>query len=335
MFGSSRAKRSAVKAHDGKTSKERGFARHLEGWQPGVLAVFLAGSSALIAVPRPVEPRDVPEPTISPRALAEAARTDEALAEKAEAENAAHAPLDYDVRALGSAIREYGLADAEGDDPTVMQARARVAEAAKKARAQGEAPLLELRAYQTRAFLRALRRWEAKGDELPELRELGGGFVSMAGRNGWVNERGLLMDEPVRRAMFKKRWNDIALTRGPGFDLTSDEQRAILRFLIRHPPREDAEIAVGARIPRAIKDSERKAYLRDQYLLRKIEELATLDPGYPADLARGVIFFRMHRYGAAKEAFGRWLDSHESGPFVVRAQNWLAAAAEHAGDGEP
>jgi len=330
--GSSRSTRSAVKAH---ASEQRGLARHLEGWQPGLLAVFLAASSALVAVPRPVEPRDVPEPTVSPRALAEAARADEALAAQAEAENAARAPLDFDVRALGSAIRAYGLADVDGVDTTVMQARARVAEAARRARAQGDTPLLELRAFQTRAFLRAVRRWEARGDELPDLRELGGTFLSMAGRNGWVTERGLVMDEPVRRAMFKKRWNEIALTRGPGFDLTLDEQRALLRFFLLHPPREDAEAAAGLGIPRGLKDSERRAYLRDQYRLRKIDELAAIDPGYPADLARGVVLYQMRRYGAAKEMFGRWLDGHADGPFVVRAQNWLNAATQHAGDGEP
>lgn len=332
MGASSRAKRSNVKGRGPSDRETKGFSRHFEGWQPGLLAVFLAGSSALVAVPRSVDPVELPEPALSPRALERVARHDEALAVQAEAEAAREQALDFDVRALGSAIRAYGLADANGDDLVVTAARTKVAEAAQRARAHGEEPLAKLRAFQQRAFLRALRHWEAKGVERPDLRELGGAFVAMAGRNGWVSEGAMIMDEPVRRALFKKRWNELTMTRGPRFDLDVDEHRALLRFLLRNPPR--SELDANAR-PRGVKPHERAAFAAGQYQMKKIEELAAVDPAYPADLARGVVLYGLHRYATATELFRRHLDAHPDGPFALRAQNYLKATLVRAVEETP
>jgi hypothetical protein len=287
----------------------------------------------MLAVPRPVDPTELPDPAVSPQALEQAARAEDALAARAEAEAARDERLDFDVRTLGSAIRAYGLADVEGDDRTVTAARQRVADAAKLARAHGDEPLRKLRAYQLRAFLRALRAWEATGAEPAELRELGGPFVTMAGRNGWVSGGRLRLDDAVRRAMFKKRWNDLALTYGPGFDLALDEQRALYRFLLRYPPRTDPGDA-GPR-PFYKRDAGDRAVIAAyQYQLHKVEELAAIDPAYPADLARGVVLYRLRHYGAARELFSRWLDAHPDGPYTLRAQNYLRAALGHATDDE-
>ncbi|MFT3767022.1 MAG: hypothetical protein QM820_16110 [Minicystis sp.] len=299
------------------------------------MAIFLAGTSALIAVPQGSDPSAVPEPALSPRALAQVARADEGLAAQAEADAAHGSRLDFDVRTLGSAIRAYGLADAEGRDDEIVTARRRVADAIRPARQHGDEALEKLRAYQLRAFLRALRHWEAKGEELPDLRALGGGFVSMAGRNGWVQDGVIVMDEPVRRAMFKKRWNELTLLHGPRFDLTIDEQRAVFRFLLRKPPRDDAEVSSMPRAPLRMKQDERAAFVAEQYRLRKIDDFAGADPAYPADLARGVIFYRMHRYAVATELFRRHLEAHPDGPFTLRAQNYLRAALGHAAEEGP
>lgn len=310
MEGSSRPERTAVKAHGG-------IARHFEGWQPGLLAIFVAGVSALLAVPRPVPPFEIPEPSIEPRALDRVARADLALAEAAERER-----LDTDVRALGSALRAYGLADGTDDSAAVMAERRRVAEASQRAGAQGEAALLRLRAYQLRSFLREVRRWEKTGEETDELRELGGPFLDRARKNRWIEGRRLIVDETVRAALFKKRWNDVTLLRGPAFDLTSAEARAVYRFLLLHPPRDaGASAGVEGRL-----NEQRVAYVAEQYRLKKIEELRALDPSYPADLGRGVVFFRLHRYAQAVEAFRQHLDAHPDGPYTLRAQNYLRAA---------
>src|SRR4051794_3363660 len=75
---------------------DKGIWRHFEGWQPAALAVFLAGSVASVVVPRPVEPGELPEPSVDGRELARIAARDEALAAAAKRE-----PLEIEVRAVG------------------------------------------------------------------------------------------------------------------------------------------------------------------------------------------------------------------------------------------
>jgi len=333
--GSSRTKSSTVKAHAAGGRRSPGFARHFEGWQPGLLAVFLAGSSALVAVPRSVDPLELPEPTLSPRALAAVARADEALAAQAEREAAGGARLDFDVRTLGSAIRAYGIADAGGNDVEIVAARQRVAQAARVARQRSEEEVIKLRAFQLRLFLRALRHWESQGEELPELRELGGAFIPMAGRNGWIEDGVIVMDDAVRRAIFKKRWNELTLLRGTRFDLSLDEQRALYRFLLRRPPRDELEAAEAARLPRGTGTSDRALYGAEQYRMRKIDELGPIDPAYPAAVARGVVLYRLRRYALAADQFRRHLEDHPDGPFTLRAQNYLRASLGHVVEGAP
>jgi hypothetical protein len=295
----------------------RGLARHLEGWQPGLLAIFVAGVPALLAVPRPVPPVDLPEPFLEPRELAAVARQDEALAGAAERER-----LDTDVRALGSRFRAYGLADMTDDASAVAAERQNVAEAAKLAKTHGDEAIARLRAYELRSFLREIRRWEATGNESKELQELGGPFLARAQKNGWTQGHRLLPDETVRAALFKKRWMELAMTRGPALELRPIEQRALDRFLLLHPPR-DPSVVVGTRDKVA---AQRTLQLAEQYRLKKIEELRALDPAYPADLARGIIFYRLHRYPQAVEALRKHLDDHPDGPYAVRAENYLRAA---------
>ncbi len=250
---SSRSDRTPVKApraggpaRSPPSQRPRGLARHLEGWQPGLLAIFVAGVSSLLAVPRPVAPAEIPEPMLDPGALDRVARADRALAEAAD-----HEPRDTDVAALGEAIRAYGRAETENVRPrlpaagsdagvAIVNARRDVARAATLAAAQGEGALARLRAYQLRSFLRELLRWETTGHETPELIEMGGPFLVDAEGRGWADEAGrrLVLDETVRAALFKKRWSELTLTRGPAFDLTTAETRAVYRFLLLHPPRE-------------------------------------------------------------------------------------------------
>jgi tetratricopeptide (TPR) repeat protein len=275
----------------------------------------LAGTGAILAVPHPAEPTFLPPPLPEPRALTRARQIDEALADKAELE-----PLDADVRALGSAVRAYGAADAAGDERAIVHTRKEVATAAAKALALGEEGVIRLRAYQLRAFLREVRTWEMTGVEARELAELGGGFVGMLERSGWVRGRRVLLDDAAQRAAWKRRWNEITGIERPTFQPTLDEHRAFYRFVLAHPigPPGAPMGELSARGP------------REQYRLKKIEELAALDPAYPAELSRGIVLYRLGRFLPAVQAFRRHLDASPDGPFTLRARGYLRAALSRA-----
>ena len=110
-------------------------------------------------LPRAAVPVDLPLPVLDAAALARVEAEDDRLAAEAEAE-----PLDVDVRALGSAIRDFGAADEAGDEDAAIAARQRITQAAARAVAQGDAALLRLRAYQERYLPRGARlRGRARG----------------------------------------------------------------------------------------------------------------------------------------------------------------------------
>jgi tetratricopeptide (TPR) repeat protein len=275
----------------------------------------------LLARPRSVPPSELPVPLADPRALGQAMETDDARARAAEV-----GVLDPDVRALGTLVRAFGRADARGDDDALAAVRAQVGPAAARARAQGEEPVLALRAYQLRSFVAEARRWARTGEASSELVELGGPFAELVRRNGWCEGEGpcaLAMDEAALRASWKRRWNEITGLRGGGFELGLDETRALYRFLLEHPAG-GREAADGARTEGA----------KASFLLRKIDELAALDATYPRLFARGVVLYRQGEYRRAAEAFGAHLDASPDGPWVLRAQNHLHAALEQ-GAAEP
>ena len=70
----------------------------------------------------------------------------------------------------------------------------------------------------------------------------------------------------------------------------------------------------------------------DQWRLRKIEELARLDPSYPYVLARGVLYYRLGRYPEATQAFRDYLGAAEDGRYVLRARNYFATAVARAAE---
>ena len=142
-------------------------------------------------------------------------------------------------------------------------------------------------------------------------------------RSGWADERRrLALDEAALRASFKKRWNDVTGMKGPALALTLDEERALLGFLLRHPPRPPGGVSAPSRA---------RAH-EDQVRLKKVEELGAVDPAYPVDLARGVVLYRLRRYPLAVQAFARHLAAHPDGPHALRAQNYLRAAIGRAND---
>jgi hypothetical protein len=68
----------------------------------------------------------------------------------------------------------------------------------------------------------------------------------------------------------------------------------------------------------------------DQWRLRKIEEIARIDPSYPYALARGVLFYRLGRYPAAVQAFRDYLSESRDRRQTLRARNYLVAAEARA-----
>jgi hypothetical protein len=292
--------------------RPRGLGRHFEGWQPGLIAVVLAGAMALLAVPQSIEPTELPLPIADVRELRRIAAADDAAAR-----SVLRNPLDADVRAVGSLLRAFGTADATRDDPMLVQLRSRITSAVLLARAQGDAQLVALRAFQQNAFLREVKHFVATGEATSELVELGGPFGDVLVRNRWCVGSPpcvMRMGEHAQRAAFKRRWNEISGLAGGPFELTVDEQRAFYEFLLRYPPEKPP-------------GPDSRAVDRT-YLLRKVDELAAIDPAYPRHLARGIIQFQTRDFRRAAESFNIQLETSPDGPWALRAQNHLRAALE-------
>jgi tetratricopeptide (TPR) repeat protein len=292
--------------------KKRGLGRHLDGWQAGAIVLLSAGGAFALALPRPVAPDLPPAPAVDGRALAATHAADDALARSAE-----ESELPFDVRALGTAVRDYNLAAARGAADDLAAARSRIPDATRAALlSAGDAPVLALRAWQARRFVEELRAWERTGVVGEELDALGGDFVRSAGRHHWcvAGERRLIASDAVLRVLFKRRWNDVTgLGEGP-FALGLEEERARFAFLLQHPLRDEAS-----------PDGGRQAHRVRLALVDRLEEI---DPSYPADFARGAALFGLGRYVQAAEAFRRHLAAHPDGPQTLRAQNHLRAALE-------
>lgn len=304
-------------------ARARGWSRHLDGWQPALLALLLAGSTAAIAITRSAPPLDLPEPRLDPSALHHIALVDAQLAASADAER-----LDVDVLKLGSELFAYGKADALRDDDALSRARRNVLDASARALRVGAMPVLALRAHHLRTFLLEMTRYDATGVESDKLREVGGGFVHRLERNGWVDDTRatyrVIPDATVLSVLFKKHWNEVAGVHGAPFDVTLAEERVFYRFLLAHPA-----LPQSAGAPALL---EARSAIRGQYRLKKLDELSALDHDYPVQLARGVVYYQLGRYPLAVEAFRRHLEASPDGPYALRAQNHLRAALGRAHD---
>ena len=288
----------------------------LDGWQAGAIVVAIALLAVVVAVPRPVLPDDIPMPRVNLRALSERSQ-----AESVRAESLVQKHASYDVRALGEAIRQYGAADADGDSTRGSQRLQDIVMRVGPALAQGPEPVLALRAYQMKVFLLELRQFEQTGRESVELRELGGGIIAMLRRSGWIRHdaQGVRVIEPeqfVLEALYRKRWNELTGLKAPPFAPTLDEQRVLYAFLLTHP--------IVA--PTAGNELEARCRSANEYMLRKVGELAAIDRSYPADVAAGMLLLRLGRNKQAIEALAGYIETHPDGPWTMRARNALRAA---------
>jgi len=301
----------------------------------------------LLLVPRRAEPNGVPLPLADARALAHTVAIDHRLAEEARRE-----PLPAPVRALGSAIRAFHTLEArEADSRSLGEARRGVDLALIDALPGGSDALLRLRAIELETFLDEVGRFTATGEESAELQALAGGFVRSMTAEGWCDGHALAPSVPVLRVMFKQMWNDFlgfpgrdaarsSVPSGQGrrsalLDPTLDEVRTLYAFYLAHPRPSKAMREAIASARRGARDA--KAYTAlveaeraatESWRLERIARLGAVDPLYPTDYARGVARFRRGEFGAAADAFRRWLGDHPDGPFALRARSFLRAAAD-------
>ncbi|HEX3343886.1 MAG TPA: hypothetical protein VHS09_04900, partial [Polyangiaceae bacterium] len=178
-------------------------------------------------------------------------------------------------------------------------------------------------------------RFEASGEETPELQALAGAFIRSLTVEGWCEGHDVAPDDDALRTMFKEMWNGfLGLTGAPEMALALDEQRALYAFYLSHahPPKTMREALAAARrgardatACTAIAEAERAA--TESWRLERITRLAAIDPSYPADYARGVASYRRGDFGASAQSFRGWLREHPEGPLALRAQNFLRAAS--------
>ncbi len=294
--------------------KESRWRRHLDGWQGGLVALGLAGLGIMLGTPRAVFPQDFPLPVANGRRLSEIARQDQLQAEElARSPEQERGGASFELRELGALLRRYNEADAAGDQGTLGQLRPELLRGAHNlAQKEGATPLLRLRSYQQRIFLRELASWESTGKESDELKQVGGGVVRTITAGGWVKPpRAFLADSAVRAALFKRRFAEVLGLQGrPEFALDVEEARALYGFLLAHPPPQPGG-------PWAFR-------------LKKLDELATADPSYPRKLARGVALLGLGQGAAAVVELREHLAETPDGPYTLRARNYLAAAVEQA-----
>jgi hypothetical protein len=284
-----------------------------------------------LLLPRRAAPESVPLPIADRGALARVVAADTDLAERARRE-----PLPGEVRALGSAVRAFHTREAaDADSQQLFDARRAVDAALVDVLRGGIEPLVALRAVQLEGFLGEVQKFEATGRRSPELDALAGAFVRSLTIEGWCEGHTLAPDATVLRVMFKHMWDAfLGLDARAELRPTLDEERALYAFYLSHPhPSKTMREAIAAarrgahdqRSCVALDEAERAA--TEAWRLEHIARLASLDPAYPADYARGVASFRRGDFGTSAAAFGAWLQAHPDGPLALRAQNFLRAAA--------
>jgi hypothetical protein len=272
--------------------------RWLEGWELIVPSVGIAALAAWLALPRPTLPNRLPLPTLDPTSLEQAR---DRLVEQAE--QARRKPLPYEIRAIGERYRQLGRAMQSGIALSIDERGRYRAQLEQQLRAFGPEPLLELRAIQTELFVQALSSWEKTGQQSTELSELGGDFLDVF-RPPHSTSRHLPLTLDERRAIFLLRWTDLAgLTENSEFRLEPSWLLLTATLRLRRPLAEANGRTLAA-----------------------IERVMTVDPEYPGDVARGLVFAQTGSYGAAAEHFRRFLAEHPNGPYSTRARHHLQFA---------
>jgi len=234
-------------------------------------------------------------------------------------EIAARAGLSPSVRALGSAVRSMGRAEASRESGMAIAARRELESAVAALVNEPPEGILALRALQTATFIRAVRDLETTGVASRDVSELGGGLVSAFRDAGWTLDEGgrtrLAMNDDELGAAYRKRWNQLVSLRKEVGGTTLTEEKLLFAFAVRH---------MRGAATSAVAGTER--VIGSRTMLKRIDEYARLDPEYPADFARGIAHFGALGYANAQVAFDRHLTAHPDGPLTLRARNFARAA---------
>ena len=272
--------------------------RHLEGWPLGLGVVGAAVLTAVLAVPRPVEPDFIPLPLIDRQQQELEIETERARVHHAKA------GLPLEVRAVGEALRRVGAA-ATNTVALVPQLSAQLRRLVDVAvERHGAERLLELRALQAELFAAAIEQHDDGAER--ELRELSGGVYRAASERGWFRA---LVDPRELEAFFRVYWAEaLGLVHKQPYAPTLNEWRVYYRFLLSRPLGEGAV-------------RKRDVQLRLSY----VAALAQHDQDYPARLARGILFYQQAAFADAAAELRAHLERHPDGPWTLRARNHLAA----------
>ena len=303
-----------------------------EGRALALIPIGVAVVLFSLMIPRAAVPAEIPLPIVDEASLSREEAADDALASRAKAEG-----LPGDVRALGSAIRDFNTQQtANADDTAMAGARQAIYQTLAGAAGHGSDSLVILRAFELSDFLAELRAFEHGSPPSAELAAVGGPFITRMNDAGWVSGNKIAMDDHARRAAFKVAWNAIlGVEDVPPFSLTRNEARALYLFYLRHPH-------VGERDRRAIELSRkttktaaacvalrtREERALEAWRLDKVEKLGKVDASYPLAYARGVAHYRMGMFDAAARDFEFWINAHPDGAWTMRARNQLRGAAE-------
>ena len=265
--------------------------------------------AAALAAPRSTEPDVLPLPVPDRAVLRAAKQRGDELARAARQNG-----LSYDVRAVGEAIRRCGAASIEGKGvPQPVLGEVRMAMRLARER-RSERGLSQLCALQTELFVRATHAFEVSGKPSTDLHELGGDFILVAKKNGWLDGRRIVLDDDERAALFRIRWTELTgLRSDPPFVPTLDEYRAYYALNLRPSGSSDAA--------------------NNERAFSVVRALEKRDPSYPAAFARGVLLHRAGRFSEAVEAFRAHLAARPDGPWTLRAKNHvLEALARESGE---
>ena len=278
-----------------------GLARNLEGWPVGLAIVCSALLSALLVVPRRVEPVWVPPPVIDRVEQRRSAESD------AERRARARAGVPLAVRSVGEAFRRFSeasFASSQQGELQHDQLRRLTQEALEQV---GDEALLVLRALQTGLFVEAMRA-RSDSEPTPDRISLGGSMFNLGRQRGWFAPSPTAASPEVLETLFHIYWAETLELRRPPFAPTLNEWRVYYRFLLAQPIRPGPD--------------------RDQDLALQLGYVAALarhDLDYPAHLARGVLLFQRGAPADAAAEFVAHLQQHPDGPWALRAKNYLAA----------
>jgi hypothetical protein len=277
------------------------LARHFRGWPSGLLVVGMAALSALLVVPRQVEPEWVPPPRVD--------RLEQRELQQREAQRSARARagLPLELRAVGEAFRRFGrVSSAQDAGPELARKELLVRLAAAQAR-HGDERLLELRALQTELFLEAMAA-SSDSEPTPERVELGGSLFELGAKRGWFEPGPGRARRDELSTLFRVYWADVLRLRRHPFGPTLNEWRAYYRFLLSQPNR----------------NAEARAHDL-QLKLGYVAALVREDLDYPSYLARGVLLYQQGNLQEAAAQLATHLQQHPDGPWTLRAKNYLAA----------